>query len=275
MKMNNLFIAFAAVLIFVSVLKADTILLSDGTYLVGKVIRWDENHIIIKNSHGVFAIKKNQLVKLYITGSQFEDIKLHKTLGNVMKDEDIISNYLAGVEGLPPGGIDKNELESGIKNDNLSKKLRLLFSYYHVMGPLADVVPSAWGGSLGYSQPFSDSAAFWVPKFYIEPEYILFKGDKSTVNDLSLYIGPRWDLKISGGRWGNIFLHALPGVTYLKIKDEDYNGTSSTISAKVSSGYEYPFGNFMGVLNLSYLYVYDKRILLHGAGLSIGAVYKF
>ena len=62
------YIIYAACCIMLpySSVMADTILLKDGTYLVGKVIDWDAFHIIFKNRHGAFAIRKDQLVRLYI-----------------------------------------------------------------------------------------------------------------------------------------------------------------------------------------------------------------
>ncbi len=276
---NKIILSLAAVMILISALNADTILLSDGTYLVGKIVQWDAYHIIFKNSHGAFAIKKKQLVKLYITGSQLEDIELNKTLGNVIKDEDIINHYLAGMEGMPPGGIDKEDVESGIKNEDLNKKIRVFFSYYYVMGPLSGVIPSGWGGSVGYSQSINgilpEGAAFWAPLLYVESEYVLFSGENSKVDDISLYAGPRWEMKYRGGKWGSLFIQALPGFSYLMIENDDYNASSATFSIKASAGYEYKFGDVIGAFSISYLYVYDKQILLHGAGLSLGAVYKF
>ena len=65
----SIIIAISILFISTTGLYADTILLNDGTYLVGKIIEWDSRHIIFKNANGAFAIRKNQLVKLYITGS--------------------------------------------------------------------------------------------------------------------------------------------------------------------------------------------------------------
>ncbi|PKL16821.1 MAG: hypothetical protein CVV49_14290 [Spirochaetae bacterium HGW-Spirochaetae-5] len=262
-----------------AVLNADTILLSDGTYLVGKVVEWDAYHIIFKNSHGAFAIKKKQLVKLYVTGSQLEDIELNRTLGNVMKDEDIIKHYLSGMEGMPAGGYDKETVESGVTGSDLNRKFRMLFSYYRVAGLLTDVIPSAWGVSAGYSQSISgmlpDGAAFWAPLLSVESEYILFSGGSSEVLDISLYSGPRWELTLQGGRRGGVYFQTVPGFTYLQIDNEGMRSSGFTFSFKTSAGYEYSSGNYSGVVGLSYLYVYDEAASIHGLGVSMGAAYKF
>ncbi len=257
-------------------LSADTILLSDGTYLTGKVVKWDAYHIIFKNAHGAFAIKKKQLVKLYVTGSHLEDIELNKKLGSIMKDEDVVRHYLAGMEGMPPGGIDRKRLEKEIKTADLNGRIRIYGTFYHVMGRISDAVPSAWGLSLGYSQSISgflpEGSALWAPLLYAEGEAVSFSGDEAEMNDFSFYAGPRWEFLVPAGTG---FLHLLPGYSYLDIESEDYETRSSTVSVKLQCGYEYSAGSFSVLAALSYLYIYDRSVFAHGAGLSLGAIYKF
>jgi len=270
------------ILLFITLsvnLKADTILLNDGTYLVGKVIEWDSHHIIFKNAHGAFAIRKNQLVKLYITGSQKEDIELRDKLGHTIKDEDIIRHYLAGAESVPEGGIDKTELESDIANEKTDRKLKISLSYYQTLGRLADIVPSALGITFGYTQslsPFlSDEHAFWAPDINIEPEMVFFSGEEAEVYDFSIYAGPEWRIIYPGKMKGSLMLTTMPGATYLIIKDNNYNSTSFTYSFKASAGYEYPVKGILASVNLTYLYIYDKDIPLKGIGVTVSGSYKF
>jgi len=277
---SRFMISFAVIPIFISVLYGDTILLSDGTYLVGKVVEWDAYHIIFKNAHGAFAIKKIQLTKLYVTASQQEDIELRTQLNHLIKDEDIIKHYLAGAEGLPIGGIDLNELEANLKITKPEIKIYGFLSYYNTFGRLADKVPSGIGYSLGYSQSlsgfFSAQSAFWLPLIFIEPEVIFFKGDLAELDDYSIYAGPRWDIKIAGGKYGIVSMQTMPGYTHLKIKDKDSEGESDTVSFKLKTGFEYPvYDNFIASIYFSYLYIHDEVVPLSGAGVSFALSYKF
>jgi hypothetical protein len=276
----RLTLIFAVIPVLVSILYADTILLSDGTYLVGKVVEWDAYHIIFKNSHGAFAIKKKQLVKLYVTGNQLEDIELNKTLGNVMKDEDIIKHYLAGMDGMPLGGIDREDLEASLQNSKPEFKIYGFLSYYNTYGRLAEKLPSGIGFSLGYSQSlsgfFSSQSAFWLPLIFLEPEVIFFKGDLAELDDFSIYAGPRWDIKVAGGKYGIVSIQTMAGYTHLKIKDQDSEVESNTVSFKLKTGYEYPvYDNFITSIYLSYLYIHDEVVPLTGAGVSFALSYKF
>jgi len=274
-------IIFAIIMLFISTtgLYADTILLNDGTYLVGKIIEWDSYHIIFKNAHGAFAIRKNQLVKLYITGNQNEDILLRDKLGHTIKDEDIIRHYLAGAESVPEGGIDKEEIESEISSETTDRKLTLSLCYYYTLGKLADVIPSATGITLAYTQSLSpylsDEAAFWAPDISIEPEIVYFSGEDSEVWDFSIYAGPEWKFRYSGLMKGFITLKVMPGATYLIIEDKEYDSSSATYSLKASAGYDYPFKSFLASFNLTYIYIYDRDIPLQGIGITVSGAYKF
>lgn len=278
-KILKIIISICSPVIFYNALHADTILLNDGIYLVGKVIEWDSRHIIFKNAHGAFAIRKNQLVKLYITGSHDEDIVLRDRLGHTIKDEDIIRHYLAGAESIPEGGIDKEEIESEISSETTDSKLNLSLSYYYTLGKLADVIPSATGITLGYTQslsPFlSDEAAFWAPDINLEPEIVYFSGEDSEVWDFSIYAGPEWRFRYSGKMKGFFTVKVMPGATYLIIEDKEYDSSSATYSLKASAGYDYPFKSFLASLNLTYIYIYDRDIPLQGIGITVSGAYKF
>ena len=279
MKAFDIIISICIFLIIASGLYADTILLSDGTYLVGKVIEWDSRHIIFKNAHGAFAIRKNQLVKLYVTDSQNEDIVLRDKLGHAIKDEDIIRHYLAGAESVPEGGLDKDEIESAITSETLSRQFRVSLSYYYTLGKLSDAIPSAYGIGMGYTRSLSpflpDEAAFWAPDINIEPEIVLFSGDDSEVRNYSCYAGPVWRFRYPGRIKSFATLQFMPGISYLIIEGADYSTTSITSSFKISAGYEFPFRDFLVSVNLSYLYIYDKEIPLQGIGVTVSGSYKF
>lgn len=283
MKINRLFrlslLFFIFILLLVSSLKADTILLIDGTYLVGKIIEWDAYHIIFKNSHGVFAIRKSQLVKMYITENLYEDIDLKTKLGHNISDGDIIKHYLSGKKGVPMGGIDRNELESGMLDTELGCKFDLTGNYYFTTGVLADKLPKGLGGSFGYTQSLgrylSDEAAFNAPSIYLETEFIIFEAELTRVISSSVNTGPKWEFNFPGGRWGKTLFRVTPGVTLLSVKNEDYRNRSMTFSLKGAAGYEYQKGRFFASAGISYIYIFDKIAPLQACGIYVSSAYKF
>jgi hypothetical protein len=277
--MYNRLITAITVILLSSALYADTILLKDGTYFVGKIIQWDAYHILFKNAHGVFTIRKSQLVKMYITENLHEDIELKAVLGHNISTENIITHYNSGSKGVPIGGINRSELESGMNQYELGARINLSGTYYHTIGDLAEELPSGLGISLGYTQSLvrilSDEAAFKAPSVYIESEFALFSRGSAEVKSLTLFAGPKWDFNFPGGRWGKTEFHAMPGASYLMIKDEGYNNRNQTISLKSSAGYEFHAGRFAASLNFSYLYMFDKLSPLQSAGITFSAAYKY
>jgi len=266
-------------MILYSTVMADTILLKDGTYLVGKVIDWDAFHIIFKNRHGAFAIRKDQLVRLYISDTYEDDIKLKNKFGLQVKDEDIKIHFEAGLAGIPIGGLSREELEESISSSANNDKIFTSVSYYKTTGALADYIGSGYGLALGYKKDISDILSdifeFRAPVIRIESEFIKFSGEEYRADDYSVYIGPEWNVNFPGGTWGNCYFFLLPGASYLRIDGSDYSGISKTMSVKLGAGYTYTSGRFSLSLLYSFLFIYDKvePLMANGAVLSLN--YRF
>ena len=258
---------------------ADTIELRDGTFLVGKVIEWDSYHIIFKNSHGAFAIRKDQLTRLYITDSKDEDIRLKDKLGHSIDDESIGRHYRAGSMSIPFGGIDRERLQYDIHKKRLGIDITAGGSYYFPRGDLAEKLDSGSGINLSLSRSLGwflpDEYSFHAPLIQLEGEYLLFTGEETEIRDYSFFAGPRWNMGFPGGRWGSTWISLLGGMSVLLIEDEDYSAVSKTLSFKCGAGYEYKSGDFSAGLGVSWLYIYDRDIPLRGAGISIFGGYSF
>jgi hypothetical protein len=257
---------------------ADTILLKDGTYLVGKVIDWDAFHIIFKNRHGAFAIRKDQLVRLYISETYEDDIKLKNKFGLQVKDEDIKIHFESGLAGVPIGGVNREDLEESISSPGTDNRIFTEFSSYKTAGTLANYMESGYGISAGYKKDISDILAdeyiFTAPCICLQTEFARFSGDIYTTDDYSFYIGPEWTINFPGGIWGNLSFCLLTGATYLRIESSDYNGISKTVSAKLRTGYTYSSGKYSISIIYSYLFVYDRVEPLKANGINLSLSYR-
>ncbi len=84
-------------------LRGDTLILKDGTVMVGKIRVKTSKSVIFKNYYGVFRVKKRLIRKAYITKKYTTDIAIHKKLGRnydvkAIKKADIRHCQQAGGE---------------------------------------------------------------------------------------------------------------------------------------------------------------------------------
>ncbi len=266
---NILFIVF----FFEQRLRADIVILIDGTVIVGKVINEDKERIYLKNSYKVFDINRNQIKSSFITSQYQEDVEIHKRLG-LKADEIIIKkNYLAGLE--------KGEItpEAGWNGRG-----SFLACYYVTTGRLKEIIPYSFGAALSYEQALYNIKIFdfatkgqnerWFPYLRSEIEYCRYEKGEAQLDKVNLSAGPEWFLPFIKNNWGSFVISALPGISYLKAAKYEKEASGVTFTLCSIAGYETVIKGSTFFIQCRYLYITDKVVNLSGIGLGIGTSYK-
>ncbi|MDY6935474.1 MAG: hypothetical protein SVZ03_14770 [Spirochaetota bacterium] len=262
-----------SVVLLCNLLFADTVKLSDGSILVGKIIKDDSSKIIFKNSYGSFKIKKRQVKKIYVTRNYNEDIQIHKKLGKDFNEATIKKNYLAGLakrEEVKKANLSKgSELK---EKDSTWTSMRISISGTHIVttGRLKKILPKGSGALIAFDQGMDfiigSKRHFLMPGFRLEVGYLRYEKDPAKVDCITSSGGLLWLFPFIKNGWGNIVLSSLPGVTFLNIEKNSYKESSSTFTLHSLVGYEYSIGAVTIFLHGRYMFVYDKDVNLNGIG---------
>jgi len=267
------------ILLIPGILKADTIILNNGTLLVGKVKSEFKASIVFKNTYGAFAIQRDDITALYVTKSYKEDIAVRKKLGMDFDEKEIKNNYEAGQKEL----TEKEKTlvaEEKVKNvqPGISGKIFLEGAGMASYGELEDAIPYGYVGFAGFEtgESYIDNPGrnYMIPWFRAEAGYMTFsKGDLS-FSGFTGGAGPLWSFPVSDDCRNNIRLSLEPGISSLRIENGETTASSLTFTFHSILGYEYSFDKFSVFINLRYMYVYDKDIFYNSAGVSAGVSVK-
>lgn len=269
-------------------LRADTVILKDGTLLVGKIRKEGENTIIHSSAFGSFTIESKQVSKAYVTASYEEDILIRKKLG-LPVDEDIINNirenYTKGESNMAKARKEEAEKKTREKSGNESSKdtgnlwvngrISLSGSIFYNPGRLSPVIPYGFAGHLAIDQGLDmilkKRNLFW-PGLRIETGYHDNRQGGAKLTGFTVSAGFGWALPSMKNSWGNCFLALLPGIAILDIEkgSNRYKGRSVTFTAQAILGYQYSWKLVTLFLHFRYLYFYDRDVVFNGIGGELG-----
>lgn len=254
---------------------ADTIILNNGTLLVGKVKEEKASMILFKNYYGKFNISREQIKQLYKTTSYQEDIDIRKKMGKDFDEEEIRKNYEAGLKKIETDPEIAPKKKKPVWGGG---SLFLSGAFYYVLGDLNDPIPYGYGGFLSYDQGpdylTGGTGRPWIPGFRIEGGYLYFKKGDERLSSISLSAGPLWRFHLKRGKWGIISFSLQPGISLLTIEDTNESRNSNTFTMQSTLGYEYPLGRVSLLLLARHMYVYDRDVLFHSAGVSAGVAFR-
>jgi hypothetical protein len=261
---------------------SDTLILKNGTLLVGKVKNESASDIVFKNTYGAFNVKRSEISNLYITKSYEEDITVRKKLGMDFDLEEIRKNYAAGQKELTEKEktlIVKNKTtgrEEKIKSGDMkfSGKIFIEGSGFASIGELKDSIPYGFAGfggiEAGEYYINNGNRNYLIPWFRAEAGYIRYSGDDASLAGFTGGAGPLWIIPVSDDSRNNMRFALEPGVSSFSVKYKDEKASTFTFTLHSILGYEYSFDYVSVFINLRFMYVYDKDVLFNSAGLSAG-----
>jgi len=273
---------FIYLLLSPSTLQSDTLIMNNGTLLVGKVKRESASAIVFKNTYGAFTVKRSEITALYVTKSYEEDIGVRKKLGMDFDMEEIKKNYAAGQKDLTEKEkilISKEKIPEAKKESEITGlksggKFFIDAAGLASMGEFRDPIPYGYGGFAGIETggKYIDKSGrnFFIPWFRAEGGYLSFNRDEYSLRGFTAGAGPLWMFPVSDDCRSNIRFSAEPGVSSFAVKHGDMSSSTVTFTFHSIIGYEYSFDYVSIFLNLRYMYVYDKDVLFNSAGISAG-----
>lgn len=281
MRRKVLIIVFTAVMIAVtpgpSMLNSDTLILKNGTLLVGKVKSSSDKSIVFKNYYGAFTVNRLEIDKLYITKTYKEDISFRRKMGMDFSVEDIKKNYEAGEKKLTEQEVAKLQAEP---EKDTKDRMRSGGSVYieggwlSVTGEVRDAIPSGYGGFAAYEQGldfFTGGRYLLMPGLRIEGGYLYYSSGDASMKGPSASLGPVWLFPVPGG---NIRIALQPGASSFDVENGDLSASTFTFTFNSILGYEYTFSDASIFINARYIYVYDKDVFFSSAGVTAGFSYK-
>ena len=269
---------FLCLLIMPGPLSPDTVILKDGTLLVGKVRSETADALVFKNSYGAFTIPRANISALYITGSYSEDIAVRKKLGMDFDEDEIRTNYSAGEQDLTLQ--EKALIPEGAREISLSPVIWRIFlegGGFMSMGELSDAIPYGAGffAGLEAGESYAGSSRNPLkPWFRIEGGYVSFSKGDASLYGFSGGAGPLWLYPVSSDYRHNLRFALEPGISSLKIEKGENSTGTVTFTLHSLFGYEYSFQRYSVFINLRYMYVYDKDVFYNNAGVTAGVSMK-
>lgn len=282
MKHGALFIfLYAAVFIALLVVpfkaESDTLILKNGTLLVGKVKSSSDKSIVFKNYYGAFTVSRAEIEKLYVTKTYNEDISLRQKMGMDFSVEDIKKNYEAGEKKLTEQEEAKLKTEVKEPAESPLRSGGSIFiegGWFYSTGEVHDAIPYGYGGFAAYEQGLdfiTGGRYLLMPGFRIECGYLYYSSGDASMKGITGSAGPVWLFPVTGG---NIRFSMQPGASGLDVENDDLSESTFTFTFHSILGYEYLFSSASIFINAHYLYVYDKDVFFSSIGINAGFSYK-
>ncbi len=257
-------------------LLGDTLILKNETVLVGKVKGKYEDRIIFKNSYGAFNVSRDQIKKLYETKSYKEDITIRKKLGLNFNALDIRKNYSEGDKSLTPSEVKKlkagTETRKTEKETTRRNRIQIEPVFTKTMGELGSSIPYGYGALLSYSRDFESLPFFNI---YLRGGYIYHNNAPYKLGIATTLGGPGFSAPVKGSLNHWITGSVTAGASYMNISNETDKADTISFTTFSHLGYEYRMNRTGFFINICHLYVYDKDVFFHSAGLSAGLIIKF
>lgn len=264
---------------------ADTIILFQGSVLVGKIIEEDDSAIIMKNYYGKFRVKRIKIDDVFKTNSYEEDIALHKKMRLPLDEEQIIRNYNAGagIEEVKDAGETADAAKPVTEDAEVKEKVakpkdvqpagdkwtsgRLTFSgfFQFTMMSRDSSHPYGMGGHVAFDQGLdfmSGGRHPMIPGLRFEGGYINFRNSKYKLYGATAAAGFLWAWPSMKNSWGCFNLGLLPGASYVitRIRSSipakgDLKGRSINFTPQAIFGYQKSWGVFSLFIQARCMYI--------------------
>jgi hypothetical protein len=261
---------------------SDTVKLTDGSVLVGKIISEDKEKITVSNTYGTFDIKRNNISALYKTKVYTEDLKVLKKLKVKVKVNE---------EGI------RKDIEAGQKkkdemNEKLSQQKKepdgtwtngivsFSGSFNYVLDEVSDKIPFGYSGHFAFDQGMdmiTGERYMTMPGLRLEGGYLFFRKGNYNISGYNSALGLIWLMPLINNKYGYFVLAALPGMSFIEIENREAGRKirSNTFTGSAIAGYRLPLaGSFQLFLHARYMYIYDKDVRFHTIGAEFGFGYK-
>jgi hypothetical protein len=260
---------------------SDTVKLTEGSVLVGKIIYEDREKITISNAYGTFNVKKTKIANLYKTEVYTEDLKVLKKLKVKVNEKGIKKHIEAGQkkkDELEEDAAKKKEKEKLKKPGNLWTNGTIHFSgsFNYVLDEVSGKIPFGYSGHFAFDQGMdmiTGQRYLLMPGLRLEGGYLKFsKGDY----DISAYnsvLGLIWKIPVIKNKYGYFVFAAMPGIAILDVENSNTgrSAKSNTFCGASLAGYRLPLGSrFNLFLHARYMYIYDEDVLFHTIGADVG-----
>jgi len=307
-KQVRLFIpaVFALVLLMGAGASADTIMLYQGSVLVGKIISEDQEAIVLANYYGTYRVRRIKIDDIYKTSSYQEDVEVHRKL-NLQYNEDMIRrNYTAGQdlmdgksplmygdetakeepapvseETTPQAVPEKEETEKPRADVPLddhwrSGRLSISGAFHYNLGSSSASLPFGYAGYFALDQGLdftSGARKPGIPGLRFEAGYLYFNKGSFSLTGFIAGGGLMWALPSMKNRWGCFIIALLPGATYMTAKTSGsfpgMGGGSSTgfnFAGQALFGYQKSWGLFSIFIQARYMYIHATGSYFHSIG---------
>ncbi len=267
--------------------RADTLILYEGSVLVGKIISDDGTWVLLRNYYGTYRIKMSRINDIHRTRSSDEDIALHRKLKLPFNKEEIILNYNAGQGRITPHAEDGGTADSaetvpaepekeiagpgkespGEADRWTGGRISLSGSFLYNLGGNTAALPYGYGGHVAIDQGLDFLAGgphSLIPGLRLEGGYIYFKKSSFSISGFFAGAGPMWAIPSMKNRRGCFIFALMPGASYLKTRSGGAflggTGTPWTINfaGQAIAGYQKSFGPVSIFLHARYLHVFGK-----------------
>lgn len=291
----HFFLITCIVLIIPVISIADTIKVSNGSVLVGKIINETKDTIIFSNSYGTFKIKKQHLVETFKTESYQEDIQIYKKLNLKIYEAEIKRNYLAGLEKKEKSKEeDKTQKIEPVKSEGYTSRPlwtsgRISFSgsciyingqagsSIYINGKDWPVVPHGYAGHVAFDQGLDGIIKkrnmAW-PGLRLEGGYLYIPAQNYSTTGFTAAGGLMWTFPSMKNHGGCFVFALMPGAAYIEMKAgglyNNVTGHSYKFIGQAIAGYQVSFGVFSMFLHARYLYIHDPNKSFHSIGGEFG-----
>ncbi len=262
--------------------EADTLILNDGTLLVGKVKEEDRSSITFRNYYGIFRVPREQIENLYKTKSYAEDIALRRKLGLDFNEADIRKNYKAGLKKITDKEraqqLKETKKDKEVKTGRWAQgRISAEGAFMMTMGELSDSLPTGMGAFISFDQGpdflTGGMRNSFIPGIRIEWGYLSFTNGDNSLKGYTASAGPMW-LFPQWNHNGRFHLALQPGISMLDGETAEETASITSFTMHSILGYQYPMGNFSFFANARHSYIYDKDVVFHNIGISAGISLK-
>lgn len=257
---------------------SDTVKLSEGSVLVGKIISEDKDKIVISNAYGTFEVKRKKISSLYKTKVYTEDLKVLKKLKVKVNKEGIKKHIEAGQKKKDETNKKDPDKQKQKKPGDIwnNGSISLSGSYSYVLGEVKSKIPLGFSGYFAFEQGLdfiTGDRYKLMPGLRLEGGYLFFDKNDFNVSGYNSALGLVWIMPSIRNKYGYFVLAALPGMSFLDIKNNKTDKTtkSNTFTGSALTGYRLPITDYFHLfLHARYIYIYDKDVKFHTIGAEFG-----
>jgi hypothetical protein len=271
-KLRLLFLA-SVILSLPQIGLCDIIVTTDDMVLNGKIIEDIKNvQVKLGNFHGIFIVNYNQIKEIHRTEMYQDDIKIFKKLGKTVDEEEIKTNYQAGIKKLEERTISEKKSKAVPMECVLFVSPFLTFN----IGKIQPVLPFSYGIFLLGDVRFQSRFRFLPNGVRTGLQYFHSEKTLKKIAAFRFDLGTVWNFPFNvRGFTLNLTLSPLFGGGYYAVKGRYSDTAGFKWNVTVTAGLEFIVSSWVISPQVRFDYIYDRIMPLYGIGFSLGAGYLF